>query len=74
MAVGATSLKASYRDFPQGEGETKFSNRFTVADITRDGIDSRKMLGLAPFEVTPQETVGGAKVIEEANGILAVSA
>lgn len=61
-------------DFPQGEGESKFSSRFTAADLAQDDIASRKILGLAPFEVSPQETVGGAKVIEEANKILAIAA
>lgn len=72
--MGATRLEPLHRDFPQGEGETKFSSRFNAADVIRDSIDGRRMLGLAPFEVAPQETIGGAKVIEEANGILAVSA
>ena len=31
------------------------------------------MFGLAPFEVLPGDTVGGAKVIEEANKILAIA-
>lgn len=62
------------RDFPQGEGESKFSGRFTAADIVQDDIDGRRVLGLAPFEITPQETAGGAKVIEEANRMLAISA
>ena len=45
-----------------------------MGDIAQDDIIGQRMLGLAPFEVSPQETVGGAKVIEEANKILAVTA
>lgn len=51
-----------------------FSGRFAVADIAQDDIDGRRMFGLVPFEVTPQETVGGTKVIEEANKVLGISA
>jgi hypothetical protein len=61
-------------DFPQGEGESKFSSRFTPTDIAQDDITGLRMLGLAPFEVLPRETAGGAKIIEKANSILAVAA
>ena len=70
VAVGAIRLKPRYSDFPQGEGESKFLSRFHPADIAQD-IDGRRVLGFAPFEVTPQETVGGAEVIKKANKILA---
>ena len=44
-----------------------------MGGIAQDDIVGRRMLGLAPFEVSPQDTVGGAKVIEEANRILAIA-
>jgi hypothetical protein len=44
------------------------------AIFAQDDVTGRRMLGLAPFEVLPRETVGGAKVIEEANRILAAIA
>ena len=43
-------------------------------DISQDDVVGRRMLGLAPFEASPQETAGGAKAIEEANKILAITA
>ena len=45
-----------------------------MGDISQDDVAGRRMLGLAPFEVSPLETAGGAKAIEETNRILAVIA
>ncbi|KAI0785728.1 hypothetical protein C8Q75DRAFT_774317 [Abortiporus biennis] len=52
-------------DFPGGEGESTFNDRPTPNDI-RD-IESRRLLGLAPFE---SSTTGTSELIRKANAIL----
>lgn len=51
------------RDFPGGEGESKFIGRGTIEDMqNREG---RQLLGFEPFDASPDTTF-----IEKANLIL----
>ncbi|GAA6008226.1 hypothetical protein JCM10207_000045 [Rhodosporidiobolus poonsookiae] len=56
------------QDFPGGEGETQFEGRGSQKDILSE--DGARAIGYKAFEVHPNETEGGKKVIAEANKIL----
>ena len=56
------------RDFPGGEGESRFVGRGTVDDITH--TDGRRMLGFEPFKYASFVNEGERKAITAANEIL----
>lgn len=56
------------RDFPGGEGESRFIGRGTVDDVKH--MDGRRMLGFEPFKYSSFVNDGERKAINAANEIL----
>jgi hypothetical protein len=63
-------LILSSSDFPGGEGESKFKNRYKPEDIPASDKLGRTVLGLERFIVEDNETSGGIRAIRKANAIL----
>ncbi|KZT05445.1 DUF1479-domain-containing protein [Laetiporus sulphureus 93-53] len=61
-------------DFPIGEGESRFVGRAGTGDVRSMGLDARRVLGFAPFEVPTDADASETALIERANEILAADA
>ncbi|OBZ69678.1 Uncharacterized protein YbiU [Grifola frondosa] len=55
-------------DFPGGEGESRFAGRGSPEGVS--SAEGRRMLGLEPFECSPDATAAEVNVIEMANTLL----
>ena len=56
------------RDFPGGEGESKFAGCPTVKDVKTS--EGRKVLGIEPYDIPDGLEEGEREAIRRANGIL----